>query len=476
MKKLLCFLAACAAYGQPGVPQVSGPIPVTATSHPLLAADHNLQPLDLAKLGYVEEEFIVAGGANVYDWATDGTVKRRFVSAPYATRILVRRPADAAKFNGSVVVELPNEARRFDWPMLWGYVHNYVTDSGAAWVLISMPGGIQSLKKFDESRYGALAFNNPSPPEACPQGANQDPSMEDGLRWDVISQVAAALKNGNISGLKAQRVYLTAQGGDMITYINAIQPEAKIYDGFVVKSPGAAARIRRCSPTMAADDKRHQIHNAGVPVIGVLGQGEVVDARPYLRSDSDEPGDRFRVYEIAGAAHIDSAPYPGLPSFADQTKTGSTPQGTPSWPFNVRCEPEIPLEVHPLMSYIFDSAFSNLDLWLTKGTPAPKGGRIELKEGQVALDRYGNGVGGVRSPDVDIPVARFFPNTPGPGTCRELGHEEHFDWARLEELYGNYKNYAAKVNQEVDRMVKERWLTEGDARRMKAQLTGGGGQ
>jgi len=47
-----------------------------------------------------------------------------------------------------------------------------------------------------------------------------------------------------------------------------------------------------------------------------------------------------------------------------------------------------------------------------------------------------------------------------------------FDWARLNSLYGTPQNYRAKVAQSVDRLVRERWLTESDGRKIKAdQLT-----
>jgi hypothetical protein len=106
-------------------------------------------------------------------------------------------------------------------------------------------------------------------------------------------------------------------------------------------------------------------------------------------------------------------------------------------------------------------------MWLTKGIAPPRADRIELTDGKVALDKFGNGIGGVRSFDVDVPVATYYTTTAGPGTCRELGHEDRFDWAAMESVYGSYKNYASKVSQSVDRMVKERWLTEADARRIR---------
>src|ERR1700680_1797718 len=81
------------------VPKVSGPIPVTADSYPFLAANKSTPAFDLSKAGYVEEEYIVSGNANVYDWAADGSLTVKTEKAPYAARILVRRPTTASKFS-----------------------------------------------------------------------------------------------------------------------------------------------------------------------------------------------------------------------------------------------------------------------------------------------------------------------------------------------------------------------------------------
>ncbi|MDA1185528.1 MAG: alpha/beta hydrolase domain-containing protein, partial [Acidobacteria bacterium] len=88
------------------VPNVTGPIPVTATSYPFLAAHRLTEPMDLASVGYVEEEYFVSGSANVYDWAADGSLSVKTPNAPYATRILVRRPVAGSRFSGNVIVEL----------------------------------------------------------------------------------------------------------------------------------------------------------------------------------------------------------------------------------------------------------------------------------------------------------------------------------------------------------------------------------
>ena len=74
MKLLLHVLALAAiASAQPAtLPRITGPLPVTASSRPFLGASQNLTPIDLAKTGYLEEEYLVSGAANVYDWTADG--------------------------------------------------------------------------------------------------------------------------------------------------------------------------------------------------------------------------------------------------------------------------------------------------------------------------------------------------------------------------------------------------------------------
>ncbi len=440
------------------------PIPATAGSHAFLAANHNLTPVDLSKAGYVEEEFLVSGVANVYDWAADGKLTVKTPNAPYTTRILVRHPADPAKFSGTAIVELPNMARRFDWTMMWGFSQEYFLEHGDAWVAVTLSGSVAGLKKFSPERYGTLSYANPNPGQAC--GANPAPEMEDGLKWDVLSEVATALKSpAGPLGRAAQRVFLTSQSADVLTYINAIQQNSKAYDGFLYKGSGVPSPISSCAARIQKGDPRVAIKDVGVPVISVIPQGEVQDEAAYRRADSDT----YRLYEIAGSAHIDKKPYTGLPSVADQNATGSGAQGTPDWPFNARCEPEIPLSTHPLLTYVLNATFANLDAW-SHGKAAPKAERIVVKDGVIMKDASGNGLGGIRNPYVDVPVATYTTTTPGPGTCRELGEVLPFNWQKLEQMYGSYANFSAKFNQAVDKMVKEGFLTESDAKRMRASV------
>jgi hypothetical protein len=483
---LCCLSASVSAQAPAGssvpVPRVSGPILVTPTSYPFLASDRNLVPLDLSKAGYVEEEFIVSGTANVYNWEADGSVTVKTPSTPYATRILVRRPSTAARFSGNVIVEILHSARRFDWPMMWGYSRDFFLENGDAWVGITMPNASAGLKAFNPSRYSAVSFANPSNAPCTPNGTRSE--IEEGLRWDAISQIAALLKSDvqgrPLAGLRVEATVLTMQGGDLQTYINAIHPRATLasgkpaYDAYLVKSPAAPTRINQCATAPGANDPRRAIRKTNVPVITVVAQGEVVDAAPYARPDSDASDDKFRVYEIAGAGHIDKMAYSGFPLFADQTTAVGSAQGNPEWPFNAACEPPIAMMAVPIMTYAFDAAFASLEQWVRRGTPAPGAPRMQIRnpgtaEAVVALDAVGNGLGGVRNPYVEVPSSVLYTNSNGPGVCREMGREAPFERSRFQTEYPNPKAYTDAVAKSADQLVKVRWLTETDARRIKQE-------
>jgi hypothetical protein len=470
------------------IPKIIGPIPVTAASYPFLGTGHTLNPIDFTKAGYVEEEFFLSGNANVYEWSAEGSLTVKTEMAPYTTRILVRRPAQASRFSGNVVVEPFMPARRYDWPIMWSYIHQSLMEHGDAWVGVTVSATSAALKKFNPARYSSVSFANPAPAAACPGGGKNGPvDIEDGLRFDALSQVGAALKSGRgpMGNLKVEGIYMTTQGGDLLTYMNAIHPHAKLangkfaYDGYLSRNPGNIQRLNQCAPAPPANDPRGGFRRKfGVPVIAVMAQGEVPASLALRRDDSDDPADRFRLYEVAGVSHIDKAAYSQFPSVADQIAAVGTTQGTPEWPLNITCEPPIPLTDQPALTYVYDVAFQHLFHWARKGVAPPKAERIRIKKDvaessakpTVALDEYGNGLGGVRTPYVEVPVASYFVTSPGPGTCGELGHKVVLEQSRLAGMYPNAKAYASRVAQVANRLVKEGWLTESDGRRIESEL------
>ena len=67
--------------------------------------------VDLTALGYVEEEYIVDGVAPRYrpngPISSDGKWDVEVAgSAPFTTRVVIRRPVDPSRFNGTLIVEM----------------------------------------------------------------------------------------------------------------------------------------------------------------------------------------------------------------------------------------------------------------------------------------------------------------------------------------------------------------------------------
>ncbi|MFE7120742.1 alpha/beta hydrolase domain-containing protein, partial [Streptomyces sp. NPDC057654] len=184
------------------LPTVSGPLPESASSHAFGAAPYEQVPEDLTRSGYSEGEYTVSGTANVYDWPKPGAAVVRTPDAPYTTRMLVRRPADRAKFSGRVVVEMLNPSSHFDLNIGWAHTHRQLVKNGDAWVGVTVkPTSMEALKNFDPKRYKDLSLANPLPlsdPRNCatvPDDSSR--TTENGLAWDIYAQVGRLMHSSS---------------------------------------------------------------------------------------------------------------------------------------------------------------------------------------------------------------------------------------------------------------------------------------
>jgi len=472
------------------IPHVTGPLPVSATSYPFGAADHQLVPQDLAAHGYVEEEYLVSGKANVYDWPAPGPAVVRTAGAPYTTRVLVRRPAKRSRFSGNVIVEMLNPSNLFDLNIGWALSHEQFMRDGDVWVgITAKPIDVVALKTFDPERYGSLSFANPlalDDPRNCTdiQTVVDPPelrsrSTEDGLIWDIYSQVGAWLKSDAGSNpltyahgwRRASRVEhaygfgYSQTGGYLVDYINAINPlvvksDGKpIYDGYLVGVAGGAfvglVPINQCWHVPAVDDPRFQFKDVGVPVIRMMSQSDYLFGIDSRRPDSDAPKDRFRHYEMAGAAHAtpDELYFSAAP--ADIVRAG---RDVPPAACNEGPRSRFPSSIH------FDAALQNLDLWVRHKLAPPHADPIDVVNGAPVLDAFGNVTGGLRSPFVDVPTSTWFGSSTGASFCFIAGHEVPFSQATLDELYRSHGAYVGAVVRDVHALVARRLLTGPDGR------------
>src|SRR5687768_2043703 len=101
-----------------------------------------IRPVDLDAVGYQEEEYAASGTATSYvavgDLPADGTYELApDASDDYVTRIVVRRPADPADFNGTVLVEWLNVTSGIDANPDWTYGEDEIVRGGYASVGVS---------------------------------------------------------------------------------------------------------------------------------------------------------------------------------------------------------------------------------------------------------------------------------------------------------------------------------------------------
>ena len=307
------------------VPEFEGPIAITEESHPFTVGG-----TDLEANGYVLEEYYVSGTSNVYDWGEDGNAEKpqiRTADAPYTTRIVVRRPQDAEAFSGNVWVELNNPSRGWDVEVQWPVVQDEVMSSGDIWVaMTAKPNVIASLQRVDEARYGKLSMANPLSPEEQTVGLlpgeegydeNLSKLYENGLVWDMISQVGALVRdeNGPLAGYDVDYVFGTgeSQTGFFInTYAANFAEDAfledgkKVYDGFVSASgAGKVVAINQALAPLGVEDPRSGLPEVHVPFMRIDAQGDVFRLGSYewRREDCDDVDAGYRIYEIAGAPH-----------------------------------------------------------------------------------------------------------------------------------------------------------------------------
>ncbi len=462
---------------------VIGPIAQTPESHAFGGAAYTQRPENLAKDGYVEEEFIVSGKANVYDWpASGGPAVIKSSDAPYTTRVLVRRPTAAKKFSGRIIVEMLNPSNLMDLNLAWAIQHDELIRSGDAWVgVTAKPIAMVTLKTFDPRRYASLSWANPLLPEDPNNCANiaadSSRDTENGLVWDMYTQIAQWLRSrdgtnpflygGSAGPHPVKRLYgwgYSQTGGFLFTYINAIQPLAWAkagrapFDGYIVAMLTGPSPISQCAERMPAVDPRRAIRDAGVPVIHVMSQSDYLGWAPLRREDSDAPGDQYRHYDLSGAGHATPDELWYAANLTDIVKGGRTPPA-------VNCD-QGPRSRFP--SWVgFNAIYHNLKDWVEKGIPPPPSQNIQVRDGKGVLDEHDNVKGGVRSPLLDVPTSTWLGNSTGQSFCRIAGHEIPFSKDKLKTLYKDQGDYESAYKKSVDKLVKARFITKDDGEALK---------
>jgi Alpha/beta hydrolase domain len=439
---------------------------------------------DLDALGYTEREYVVGiTNPQVYRYAGK-SVRTLVKSAPltrggYKSRIIVRAPEDPADFNGRVLVEMMNTTSFVDLDIAWQQAHEYLVRDGWAYVAITVQQtGINALKQFTRQpkRYTGLGLNLLTP-AAAKDAANgaRDPS----LAWDLTSQVGALIAqegaSSPLAGYDVESLYLTGQSqmaGYVTTYVRAIHPRHRVYDGFLVAYRGYTATNLQYAkpvagevPSTSASVTQRTLRGSGAPVISLQSESDPLrlpDAAglpavsaSLWRADADTPADRFRLWEVAGSSHNDR--------WGSEQALGILVRDF-QLPFTPACPWTAPAGVNDFpMRFAWHRALDALAAWHESGTPPASGARLQRDSaGVVQRDDDGNALGGIRMPRIEVPVATYTPTTQGPLFCPLTGTQTPFAADDLATRYPTTAAYVAEVQAKVAQSIADGFLLRED--------------
>ena len=288
------------------VPAVEGPI----TGGERDGLPSNPAPRDiLDEYDYVEEEFFFSGDATAYqpigELSEDGawTVEDG-ETAPFASRLLVRRPADPADASGVIAVEWFNVSGGQDADPDFGFTYPELLSTGTTWVGVSAQfNGVagtgigiveglvaEPLHAADPTRYDDL--DHPG----------------DDFSYDIYSQAAQALRRPDgpdpLGGVRADHVISIGESQSaarLTTYINAVHPVADIFDGFLVHSRSATATP--LAEGVEAPEVVTYRTDLDEPILFFQAETDVARGFPARQPDTEH----LVTWEVAGAAHADQS-------------------------------------------------------------------------------------------------------------------------------------------------------------------------
>ncbi|UGT62389.1 alpha/beta hydrolase domain-containing protein [Nocardia asteroides] len=431
---------------------------------------------DLTELGYSVSEFVVEGTASSYVPAGELAADGRWdvvpgAQADYATRAVAVVPADAGRFNGTVVVEWLNVSGGLDAPAVWMMAHRELLREGYAYVGVSaqrvgIEGGAGmvgdfSLKTVDPQRYARL--NHPG----------------DEYSFDIFGQLGAVARDRGdelLAGLRPERVLAVGESQSamfLTTYINAVVPLGQVYDGFLVHSRfGPAGPLDGGSmfdaATVARLPRPRFRDDLAVPVLAVITETDLLGGvLPGYLPARQPDGELLRVWEIPGAAHADNYTIQGafldsglapVDQLAEAYRPTSTMLGRQLTHF---------LNFAPQHHYVLNAAIARLHDWVVAGRAAPAAPPIDVTDGEpptILTDDEGVARGGLRTPWVDVPTAATSgSNTENDRMSALFGSGAPFDVAQLARRYpGGLDEYRTGFAAALDRAIDAGFIVGAD--------------
>ena len=429
-----------------------------------------LGAFDIADVGYAAEEFVISGTASSYSSATELDADGRWTVTPadtadFITRIVVLTPTERGRFNGTVLVEWLNVSGGIDAPAVWMMAHREIVRAGYGYVAVSaqrvgVEGGTNlmglnmSLKNQNAQRYSMLTHPG------------------DAYSYDIFSQAGRLIRDV-LSELPVDDVIALGESQSamfLTTYINAVDPLAQVYDGFLVHSRfGPAAPLDGGSVFDALESLTSQVvrfrSDLRVPLVTIITETDLFGGRRAGYYGARQPdNEQLRVWEIAGTAHADNYTIQVAPI---DTGTAALADIVAAYaPTDVLMGQQLDhcINFAPQHHYVLQAGLSHLREWVRTGQPPPSGTPIEMRDGEAVLDTHGIATGGVRTPWVDVPVARTSGVGGDDSTMSSIfGSGEPFDVATVHRLYpGGATEYLERFAAALDSAIQAGFIVAAD--------------
>jgi hypothetical protein len=139
---------------------------------------------------------------------------------------------------------------------------------------------------------------------------------------------------------------------------------------------------------------------------------------------------------VAGASHV------SLPAMASSSARVERDFG-----FSIPLDESMQAINQVSVAPVVDAALRHLQAWLTDGTPPPVQPRITFDGDppQVARDDDGIALGGIRLPQVEVPLGHNSALQQSPDVfARLVGFHESFPDEKIRSLYGNRAEFLAR--------------------------------
>ncbi len=257
-----------------------------------------------------------------------------------------------------------------------------------------------------------------------------------------------------LGGARPQHVVAVGESQSafyLTTFADAIQPETHTFDGLFIHSRGGTAAGLNGDSAAPGQGPEVQIRtDLDVPVFMFETQTDLIELG-YAAAQQPNT-DLIRTWEVAGTSHADAYLVGGAAGILGCT--------------------------HPINNgpqhLVVQAAFAAFNAWVDHGAPPPSPPPFKLSSTHpptLALDKFGNVIGGVRTPDVDVPISTLSGAAPRGVTviCSLFGSTTPFSASQLTSLYGTKAGYLTKFTSSLDQAIAQGYILAADRAGQLAQ-------